>query len=327
MGFFKNLFKSREEKQKAKKMELGLKKTKSYSFSNLKTLLESKKKVDDAFLNELEEVLILSDMGMDFTNTYMEALRKDIKKHRITSVDELKGILFDNFYNMYKGRENQSLNIAKSGPTVYLFMGVNGSGKTTSIAKLAYRLKNEGKKVLLAAGDTFRAAAREQLETWGERLNIPVVSKPDGSDPTSVIFDAMKKAKAENYDYLLCDTAGRLQTKVNLMKELEKIYRVIGREISDAPHEAFLVIDATTGQNGLNQAKVFNEVAKVSGVILTKLDGSSKGGVVLSISNTLGIPVKMYGFGEKAEDFDNFDIDSYLYSIFNGVLFEESDTE
>ena len=311
MGFFKNLFKSREEKQKAKKMELGLKKTKSYSFSNLKTLLESKKKVDDAFLNELEEVLILSDMGMDFTNAYMEALRKDIKKHRITSVDELKGILFDNFYNMYKGRENQSLNIAKSGPTVYLFMGVNGSGKTTSIAKLAYRLKNEGKKVLLAAGDTFRAAAREQLETWGERLNIPVVSKPDGSDPTSVIFDAMKKAKAENYDYLLCDTAGRL----------------IGREISDAPHEAFLVIDATTGQNGLNQAKVFNEVAKVSGVILTKLDGSSKGGVVLSISNTLGIPVKMYGFGEKAEDFDNFDIDSYLYSIFNGVLFEESETE
>ena len=226
---------------------------------------------------------------------------------------------------MYKGRENSALNINKSGLTIYLFMGVNGSGKTTSIAKLAYKLKEEGKKVLIAAGDTFRAAAKEQLISWGEKLAIDVVSKEDGSDPSSVIFDAIKKAKKESYDYLLCDTAGRLQTKVNLMKELEKIYKVIGREVEGAPHEAFLVIDATTGQNGLNQAKIFNEAAKISGVILTKLDGSSKGGIVLSISNSLGIPVKLYGFGETKEAFQNFDIDSYLYSIFNGVLFEDKE--
>ena len=325
MGFFKNLFKSKEERQKAKKMELGLKNTKTYSFNNLKQLLESRKKVDDAFLNELEEVLILSDMGIDYTLEYMDNLRKQIKKHRISSVDELKDILFDNFYLMYKGRENSKLNVNKNGVTVYLFMGVNGSGKTTSIAKLAYKLKEEGKKVLIAAGDTFRAAAKEQLQIWGERLGIEVISKVEGADPSSVIYDAIKKAKNESYDYLLVDTAGRLQTKVNLMKELEKIYRVIGREISDAPHETFLVIDATTGQNGLNQAKVFNEAAKITGVILTKLDGSSKGGIVLAISNSLGVPVKLYGFGEKKEDFQEFDIDSYLYSIFNGILFEEKD--
>lgn len=325
MGFFKNLFKSKEEKQKAKKMELGLKNTKAYSFSHLKALLESKKKVDDSFLNELEEVLILSDMGIDFTLKYMENLKKDIKKKKISNVDELKDVLLDNFSLMYKGKENSALNINKSGLTIYLFMGVNGSGKTTSIAKLAYKLKEEGKKVLIAAGDTFRAAAKEQLISWGERLAIDVVSKEDGSDPSSVIFDAIKKAKKESYDYLLCDTAGRLQTKVNLMKELEKIYKVIGREVEGAPHEAFLVIDATTGQNGLNQAKIFNEAAKISGVILTKLDGSSKGGIVLSISNSLGIPVKLYGFGETKEAFQNFDIDSYLYSIFNGVLFEDKE--
>ncbi len=325
MGFFKNLFKSKEEKQKAKKMELGLKKTQEYSFSNLKNLLESKRKVDDAFLNELEEVLIMSDMGIDYTMAYMELLRKDVKKNKVSSVPELKDILFKNFYEMYKGKENQELVKADKGPTVYLFMGVNGSGKTTSIAKLANKLKNEGHKVLLAAGDTFRAAAAEQLQIWGERLDIPVVSKPDGSDPSAVMFDALRKAKNEGYEYVLCDTAGRLQTKVNLMKELEKIYRVIAREVPNSPHEAFLVIDATTGQNGLNQAKVFNEAAKITGVILTKLDGSSKGGVVLSISNTLGIPVKLYGFGETKDDFDYFNIDSYLYSIFKGVLFEEEE--
>ena len=325
MGWFKNLFKSKEEKQKAKKMELGLKKTKAYSFQGLKDLLETKKKVDDSFLNELEETLILADMGIDFTMQYMDSLKKSIKKEKITDVETLKSFLLDTFYSMYKGKERSELVRAKSGPTVYLFMGVNGSGKTTSIAKMAYKLKNEGHSVMLVAGDTFRAAAKEQLITWGERLNIPVIYKEDGADPSSVIFEGIRKAKQDNYDYVLCDTAGRLQTKINLMKELEKIYKVIGREISDAPHEAFLVVDATTGQNGLNQAKVFNEVAKITGVILTKLDGSSKGGIVLSISNALDIPVKLYGFGEKAEDFDTFDIDNYLYSIFNGVLFNEED--
>ena len=327
MGWFKNLFKSKEEKQKAKKMELGLKKTKEYSFQGLKHLLETKKKVDDSFLNELEETLILSDMGIDFVLQYMESLKKTIKREKITDVNKLKSFLFDTFYSMYKGKENENLVVNSKNPTVYLFMGVNGTGKTTSIAKLAYKLKNENKSVMLVAGDTFRAAAKEQLITWGERLNIPVIYKQDGADPSSVIFEGLKLAKAQNIDYVLIDTAGRLQTKINLMKELEKIYKVIGREVEGAPHEAFLVVDATTGQNGLNQAKVFNEVAKITGVILTKLDGSSKGGIVLSISNSLGIPVKLYGYGEKAEDFDVFNIDNYLYSIFNGVLFEEESSE
>jgi len=325
MGFFKNLFKSKEKKEKAKKMELGLKTTRAYSFGDLKKLLQSKRKVDEAFLNELEETLILSDMGMDFTMKYMDNLRKIVKKEKVSSVEELKEALSQGFYDMYKGKENADLVVNKNGLTVYLFMGVNGSGKTTSIAKLAYKLKNEGKKVLIAAGDTFRAGAKEQLLVWGERLDIEVVTKEDGSDPASVIYDGLKAAKAGNYDYLLLDTAGRLQNKVNLMKELEKIYKIIGREIPDAPHEAFLVVDATTGQNGLNQAKVFNEVAKITGVILTKLDGSSKGGIVMSISNALEVPVKLYGFGENKEDFEKFDIDSYLYSIFKGVLFEEEE--
>ena len=325
MGFFKNLFKSKEKKEKAKKMEIGLKTTKAYSFNNLKNLLESKRKVDDAFLNELEETLIISDMGIDFTLAYMEQLKKRIKKEKIDSVDKLKEVLFEGFHEMYKGNENRELVVNNNGLTVYLFMGVNGSGKTTSIAKLAYKLKEEGKKVLIAAGDTFRAGAKEQLLVWGERLGIDVVSKDEGADPSSVIFDGLKKAKNEGYDYLLCDTAGRLQNKTNLMKELEKISKVITREVPNAPHEAFLVIDATTGQNGLNQAKVFNEVSKVTGVILTKLDGSSKGGIVLSISNSLGIPVKLYGYGERKEDFDKFDIDSYLYSVFTGILFEEEE--
>lgn len=322
MGLFKKLFRSKEEKQKAKKMELGLKKTSAYSFDKLKELLSKKKKVDDAFLNELEEVLILSDMGIDFTLEYMESLRKTIKKEKISDVDKLKDILLDQFDVMYIGKDKANLNFNPNGLSVFLFVGVNGSGKTTSIAKLAYKLKKEGKKVIIAAGDTFRAGALEQLNVWGERLDIPVVTKEEGTDPSSVIFDAIKKAKAEGYDILLCDTAGRLQNKVNLMKELEKIYRIIGREIDGAPQESFLVIDATTGQNGLTQAKVFNEAAKITGIILTKLDGSSKGGIVLSINHSLGIPIKLYGFGEKKEDFDYFDIDSYLYSIFDGVLFE-----
>ena len=325
MGFFKNLFKSKEEKQKAKKMELGLKNTKDYSFSELKRLLESKRKVDDAFLNELEEVLIMSDMGIDFTMEYMENLRKAIKKQKIDSVDLLKDVLFEEFYKMYEGKDDTPLKINSNGPTVYLFVGVNGSGKTTSIAKLAYKLKEEGKKVLIAAGDTFRAGAIDQLLVWGERLGVDVVTGKENQDPSSVIYDGVKKAKQEHYDYLLCDTAGRLQTKVNLMKELEKIYRIIGRDLANAPHETLLVIDSTTGQNGLNQAKVFNEAAKLTGVVLTKLDGTSKGGIVLSISHSLKIPVKLYGYGEKKEDFSEFNIDSYLYSIFNGVLFSEEE--
>ena len=323
MGFFKNLFKSKKEKEKDKKMALGVKSSKEYSFGALRDLINSKKKIDDSFYDELEEILILADMGMDFTLTYTENLRKYVKKNKVTSVDELKEYMMDVFDEMYVGKDKSSLNFNNNGLTVFLFVGVNGSGKTTSIAKVAYKLINEGKKVCLAAGDTFRAGATEQLKVWGERLGIEVIAKGEGADPSSVIFDGIKYAKANNVDVLLCDTAGRLQNKVNLMKELEKIYRVIGREVPNAPHETLLVIDATTGQNGLNQAKVFNEATNITGIVLTKLDGSSKGGVTLSINHELNIPIKLYGYGEKMEDMDYFDVDSYLYNLFEGILFEE----
>ena len=325
MGFFKNLFRSKAQKEKDKKMALGVKNTKAYSFDELKKLIESKRKIDDSFYSELEEILILADMGMDFTLEYTDKLKKAAKKAKVSTVDELKEVMMDIFDEMYVGKDNTPLTINENGLTVFLFVGVNGSGKTTSIAKIAYKLKSEGKSVVLAAGDTFRAGATEQLKVWGERIGIDVVSKFEGADPSSVIFDGIKVAKEKKADILLCDTAGRLQNKVNLMKELEKIYRIIGREVPGAPHESLLVIDATTGQNGLNQAKVFSEVAKISGIVLTKLDGSSKGGITLSINHSLNIPIKLYGFGEKMEDIDTFDVESYLFNLFNGILFEEKD--
>ena len=327
MGFFKNLFKSKAEKEKDKKMALGVKKQKEYSFSELKRLLESKRKIDDSFYSELEEILILSDIGIDYTLKFMDNLKKAIKKNKLSSVDELKEVLLDEFDELYIGKDREELNYKDGRLNVFLFVGVNGSGKTTSIAKVAYKYISEGKKVLIAAGDTFRAGAVNQLKVWGERLGCPVISKDDSTDPSSVIFEGLKEAKKGSYDILLCDTAGRLQNKVNLMKELEKISRVIKREVEDAPHETLLVIDATTGQNGLSQAKIFNETTTVSGIILTKLDGTSKGGVVLSINNTLGIPIKLYGYGEKMEDMAKFEVENYLYNLFEGILFEEDNNE
>ena len=325
MGFFKNLFKSKKQKEKDKKMALGVKNTRAYSFERLKELLESKKQIDDSFYSELEEILILADMGMDFTLEFTEKLKKYVKKSKVRTVDELKEAMLDTFDEMYVGKDNTPLHFNENGLSVFLFVGVNGSGKTTSIAKIAYRLKSEGKSVVLAAGDTFRAGATEQLKVWGERIGIEVIAGKEGADPSSVIFDGIKKAKELNADVLLCDTAGRLQNKINLMKELEKIYRIIGREVEGAPHESLLVIDATTGQNGLNQAKVFSEAAKISGIILTKLDGSSKGGITLAINHSLNIPIKLYGYGEKMEDIEVFDVESYLYNLFEGILFEEKE--
>ena len=211
----------------------------------------------------------------------------------------------------------------KEGLSVFLFVGVNGVGKTTTIAKVAHKLKQEGKKVIIAAGDTFRAGATEQLEVWGERVKCPVVTKEEGSDPSSVIYDAIQIAKKEKYDVLLCDTAGRLQTKVNLMKELEKIKRVISREVEGAPQDTLLVIDATTGQNGLNQAKAFIEATEVSGVVLTKLDGTAKGGIVLAIRDMHNIPIKFVCLGEKVTDIEYFDLEKYIYGLFAEMIDEE----
>ena len=230
----------------------------------------------------------------------------------------------DKMFEIYLNGEvvNANLNLNKNGLSVILFVGVNGVGKTTSIAKIANQYKKEGKKVLLAAGDTFRAGAIEQLTVWAKRIGVDIVTHEAGSDPSSVMFDAAKKAKSEGYDLLLCDTAGRLQNKVNLMNELSKMKRVIQHEIPDAPHETLLVIDATTGQNGMSQAKAFKEATDVTGVILTKLDGTSKGGIVLAIRHELGIPIKYIGLGEGVDDLEVFDIEQYLYGLF-ADFFEE----
>lgn len=312
-GLFKNKNKDKQEKYK-----LGMHKTREESFGSIKKILAARKTIDDELFDELEEVFIMADVGVDTVVKFIDELRDEVTKRNITDPLLLQEIIIDKMFEIYLKGEvvNANLNLNKEGLSVLLFVGVNGVGKTTSIAKIAYKLKKEGKKVLLAAGDTFRAGAIEQLENWAHRIGVEIVTKEAGSDPSSVIYDAIKLAKKDNYDVLLCDTAGRLQNKVNLMAELEKIKRVISREIPSAPHETLLTIDATTGQNGMSQAKIFLECCQVTGIILTKLDGTAKGGIVLAIRNELGIPIKFVGLGEKLEDLEPFDIEQYLYGLF-----------
>ena len=250
---------------------------------------------------------------------FIDKLKKRVKSENITDSKDLMDIIVDEMFIIYVNNDIivNKIKYAENGPTVILFVGVNGVGKTTSIGKLAYKLKNEGKKVLLVAGDTFRAGAKEQLILWGEKTNTTVFSK-DSTDAASVIYDGVDKAIKENYDVVLIDTAGRLQNKVNLMNELSKINKVINKLIPGSPHETLLVIDATTGQNGISQAKNFKEITDITGIILTKLDGTAKGGIVLAIKENVGIPVKYIGLGEKEEDFKVFDIESYIYGLFGG---------
>lgn len=327
MGFF-NIFKSKEKKRKAEKYRIGMEKTRKGSFSLLKQLFSRHNQVTEELFDELEEIFVMADIGVDTVVKFIDELKSDPRVKNLTSASELQPIIIDRMFDIYLKGEivDSNLRFNKDGVTVFLFVGVNGSGKTTTIAKIANKLKNEGKKVLLAAGDTFRAAAFEQLQVWGERIGVPVVAKEAGSDPSSVIFDALKKAKAEGYDVVLCDTAGRLQTKVNLMKELEKIKRVISREVEGAPQDTLLVIDATTGQNGLNQAKAFIEATEVSGIVLSKLDGTAKGGIVLAIRDKYNIPIKFVTLGEKLEDIEYFDLENYIYGLFAEMI-EEADDE
>ena len=316
MGLFDFFKKNKNKKQE--KYKLGMHKTRENSFGSIKKILEAKNTIDDELFDELEEVFIMADVGVDTVISFIDDLRDEVLKQGITEPKQLQEIIIDKMFEIYLKGEvvNANLNLNKNGLSVVLFVGVNGVGKTTSIAKIAYQLKQEGKKVLLAAGDTFRAGAIEQLATWAKKVGVDIVYKDAGSDPSSVMFDAVNKAKNEGYDVLLCDTAGRLQNKVNLMSELEKIKRVISRELEGAPHETLLTIDATTGQNGMQQAKIFTECCQVSGIILTKLDGTAKGGIVLAIRNELGIPIKYVGLGEKLEDLEPFDIEQYLYGLF-----------
>jgi fused signal recognition particle receptor len=267
----------------------------------------------------------MADIGVETTLDFIEELKNDERVENIETASELQPIIVDKMFDIYLKGEvvNSNLRFNKEGLSVFLFVGVNGVGKTTTIAKVANKLKNEGKKVLIAAADTFRAGATEQLEVWGERIGCNVVTGPDGSDPSSVIYKAIQVAKEEKYDVLICDTAGRLQTKVNLMKELEKMKKVISREVEGAPQDTLLVIDATTGQNGLVQAKAFIEATDVSGVVLTKLDGTAKGGIVLAIRDKYNIPIKFVGLGEKMDDLEYFDIEKYVYGLFADIIDEE----
>ena len=277
--------------------------------------------MDEDFFEELEEMLILSDVGVNVATQLTEDLRYEAKLENAKKADGLKRVIIEKLVEIYEkdGVFNEQINF-QDGLTVMLFVGVNGVGKTTSIGKLAYKYKNEGKKVMLVAADTFRAGAVAQLAEWGRRVDVPVVTGPEKADPASVVFDGMERAVAENVDVLLIDTAGRLQNKDNLMAELEKIGRIIKRVVPDAPHETLLALDASTGQNALSQAKEFSKITPLTGLILTKIDGTAKGGVVLAIRQELDIPVKFIGFGEKIDDIGEFDSEDFIRGLLEGII-------
>lgn len=316
---FKNIFK-KEEQPEVKAYDKGLEKTRKNVLSAIINLNKNHSKIDDEYFDELEEIFIMADIGVNTVMKIIDRLKQRVKKENITDVKQLQEIIVDEMFVIYVNNDIivNKINYSKEGPTVILFVGVNGAGKTTTIGKIAYKLQNEGKKVLLVAGDTFRAGAVEQLHEWAKRNDTDIVYK-EGADPVSVMYDGALKAKEEGYDVLLIDTAGRLQNKVNLMKELEKINRVIGKLIPGAPHETLLVVDATTGQNGISQAKSFQEITNITGIILTKLDGTAKGGIVLAIKESTGIPVKFVGLGEQKEDLRVFDIEKYIYGLFKDM--------
>lgn len=297
------------------KLKEGLDKTKKTIVDKIDDLFSNYGEIDDDLFDELEEILIMADIGMNTTMALIERLRAALKERKIKDSSMVKEVLKDVMEEMLVENNPEAFEINKT-PTIIMVIGVNGVGKTTSIGKIAHRLKGEGKSVLIAAGDTFRAAAIEQLKVWGDRVNVPVIHQSEGSDPAAVIFDAIQSAKAKKVDVLICDTAGRLHNKVNLMNELAKVFRVIEREFPDAHREVLLVLDATTGQNAIQQAKVFNEAAEISGIVLTKLDGTAKGGVVMAINSELNIPVKLIGVGEGMDDLQTFEPRAFVHALF-----------
>ena len=309
-----------EEEEKPSKFNLfarlkeGLSKTKKGITERIDTVLKSYGKVDEELFEELEEVLITSDMGFETTMKIIESLRDRVKRNKVTEAIEVREELKEVLVEMLSADEEKKL--IEGTPAIILVIGVNGVGKTTTIGKMANRFKGEGKKVLIAAGDTFRAAAIDQLEVWAERAGVDIVSHSEGADPGAVIFDAVQAAKSRNADVLICDTAGRLHNKKNLMNELGKIFKIVDREYPDAHREVLLVVDATTGQNAVQQAKVFNEVADITGIVLTKLDGTAKGGVIFAVKSEIEVPVKLIGVGEKVEDLQDFDARSFVDALF-----------
>ena len=323
MGLFdkiKNAFSGKKEKEEIINYDKGLEKSRREFVSQLSNLSKKYKNITDDYFEELENILIMADIGVNTVVKFVDRLKDRVKKEKITDSDFLKEIIVDELFVMYVGNNiiDSKIHFNEEGPTVILFVGVNGVGKTTTIGKIGAMYKNKGKKVLMVAGDTFRAGAIEQLELWGERTGIRVISGTS-KDPSSVIYDGLEVAKNEGYDLVLVDTAGRLQNKSNLMEELSKINRVIKKIIPDAPHETLLVIDATTGQNGISQAKAFKEITDITGIVLTKLDGTAKGGIVLAIKEEVNIPVKYVGLGERVDQIEAFDIEKYIYGLFKDL--------
>ena len=311
-----------EVKKSIKVYEKGLTKSRQGFVSKLVNLTNKYNKVTEEYFEELEEILIMADIGVNTVMDLIDKLRDRVKKEGIVQPDELKEIIVDELFITYVNDEvlSSKINYADEGPTVLLFVGVNGVGKTTTIGKLAWTLKEQGKKVLLVGADTFRAGAVSQLKEWSEKISVGFYGKDQGADPASVVYDGLVMAKNDNYDVVLVDTAGRLQNKVNLMKELEKINKVIDGQIEGGARETLLVIDATTGQNGISQAKSFKEITNLTGIVLTKLDGTAKGGIVLAIKSTVGLPVKYIGLGEAKEDLQIFDIEKYIYGLFKDLV-------
>ncbi|MED4582010.1 signal recognition particle-docking protein FtsY [Brevibacillus choshinensis] len=331
MSFFKRLRDTIVQKSEevTQKFTDGLAKTRDLLVEKVEDLVRRYKKIDDDFFDELEEILITSDVGVNTVMELIDDLRSEVRKQKIENAIDLQPILSEKLVALLKNDEasDTALNVQDGRLNVILFVGVNGVGKTTTIGKMAHMFKQQGKKVLLAAGDTFRAAAIEQLEVWGDRVGVDVIKQQQGSDPAAVIYDAIQAAKSRQVDILLCDTAGRLQNKVNLMEELAKVHRVLQRELPGAPHEVLLVLDATTGQNALSQAKTFGQSAGVSGLVLTKLDGTAKGGIVIAIRNELNIPVKYVGLGEKMDDLQRFDPEQFVHALFAGLIAQEVNEE
>ena len=303
------------------KYDRSLKKTRTGFGARLNAFFANFRSVDEDFFEELEELLIMSDVGVQVASNLTEELRYEAKLENAKKPDALRRVIIEKLVDLYEkdGNYNESINF-QDGLTVMLFVGVNGVGKTTSIGKLAHRYKQAGKKVMLVAADTFRAGAVAQLAEWGRRVDVPVVTGPEKADPASVVFDGMERAVAEGIDILMIDTAGRLQNKENLMAELEKIGRIIKRVVPEAPHETFLALDASTGQNALVQAKEFSKITPLTGIVLTKIDGTARGGVVLAIREELNIPVKLIGFGEKIDDIGEFNSENFMKGLLEGLL-------
>lgn len=320
----KKVEKKKEEPKNnnVKVYEKGLTKSRQGFVSKLAELTNRYKKVTDEYFDELEEILIMADIGVNTVMEFIDRLRDRVRDEKLDDPEMLKEIIVDELFIIYVNDSvlTSKLTFNENGPTAILFVGVNGVGKTTTIGKIGYQLKNDGKKVLLVAADTFRAGATAQLKEWSEKIDVGFYGKEEGADPASVVYDGLQIAKNENYDVVLIDTAGRLQNKVNLMKELEKMNKVIDGQIEGGATETLLVIDATTGQNGISQAKAFKEITNITGIVLTKLDGTAKGGIVLAIKETVGIPVKYIGLGEAKEDLQVFDIEKYIYGLFKDMM-------